>query len=134
MAISSRVRRVQLSCPESGGGFKANALAPQFAARRRSETKPDETKAKSALSFRPPRRFVGRVRRNRRFRDSVQIQIVTLRFVSPRDASPTALAAGSLLRFATIVAAVPLVAKQLSVETAGKRPSRAKPAAGRGRR
>jgi hypothetical protein len=51
MTISSRIRRIKLSCPESGGGFKANVPAPRFAALRRNETKPDEMEAQPAISF-----------------------------------------------------------------------------------
>jgi hypothetical protein len=43
MAISSRVRRANLSCPESGGGFKANASGrnpPQTRETKRNEANP----------------------------------------------------------------------------------------------
>jgi len=115
MAISSRIRRVDASCPESGGGFKANAPAPRSAACRRNETKPSETK-----------RAISRFRAD-------STPYAAFHFAAP-GAAPNRLAAQGLPRFKTVAAAVPVFAKQLSVETAGKRPSCGEAAAGRDRR
>ena len=99
---------------------------------KRSEAKRNENETGAFVS--PPAGFVWRRRRNRRFRDFVRIQIVSRRFVSPRDAAAVRLAAARSLAVHDHCRRSSGSRQAIVRQVAGKRRSRAEAAARRPRR